>query len=169
MTIRGTYSWFGPGIHYSNKQHIILGRMDVLGLINFSPRWKAEVIFPNAGQVKRVVHHRWFVKMKKKGCRQILFVGLRGRAAMMEDSIIHLAEIIHKLEEHLLHLASATRPWHCLLKVASGQGAVAAMVSIKHHRSLHLCSHLTEKIKTIEMQIKTSWHCRSVWTYDFFF
>jgi len=47
---------------------------------------------------------------KKKGCRQILFVGLRGRAAMMEDSIIHLAEIIHKLEEHLLHLASATRP-----------------------------------------------------------
>jgi hypothetical protein len=86
--------------------------MDVLRLINFSQRLKAVVFFPNPAQVRRIVHtpYRWFVKMKKKGCRQILFVGLRGRAAMMEDSINHLAEIIHKLEEHLLHLASATRP-----------------------------------------------------------
>lgn len=56
--------------------------------------------------------------------------------------------IIHKLAAHLLHLASATRPWHCLPKGPSVRGAVAATVSLKHHLLLHLCSHLTAKYNT---------------------
>ena len=132
--------------------HIVLGCTQV----DFPQTWK-DVLFCSL-TLNKLTKREWSINGSwkfetEKACRQILFVGLQGQAASYGAP-----GIIHKLVAHLPHLASAARPWHCLLKGASVPGAVAATVSLKHHLLLHLCSHLTEKIQ--KEKEGPSWECR---------
>jgi len=145
------YSGQGQDFIVPTWQHIVLGCTQV-----DLPQTSKDVLFfsltLNKLIIKTVVH-KWFMKIwNRKGISTNSFCWTAGSSSYGAPGIIH------KLAAHLLHLASATRPWHCLPKGASVPGAVAATVSLKHHLLLHLCSHLTEKYKQKEKE-RPSWEC----------